>query len=210
MTPVISITPPRIIELNEVSGSVETNSSSKRARSLARVPHPTQQLRRRSKSNLPIGVNYRLTMPGLAGCLNVREPVRRATVSFRIQTGLRDLIHGLTKGRQRKPRKWRLGSCLSPVSFYYLLSLVDSNPPSLPPCHSCNFTGPFHTMPGLRFADPRDVRDSCRSSLQRLLKFTPPSRFSFFLFFFFPLQRRCPLRSCLRFRLKTESSTSVW
>lgn len=86
-------------------------------------------------------------MPGPARCLNVR-PVRRATVSFRIQTGLRDLIHGLTKGRQRKPRKWKLGSASRCLSITFPL-------PAAPPVPVIPAISRGPPGPGF---DPRDVR----------------------------------------------------
>lgn len=85
-----------VIELNEVSGFVEMNALVKRI-ALARHYDPN-----------PIFQSESITDSQCSGqprCLNVNW---EAAVSFRIQTGLHDLIHGLTKGWQRKPPKWKL------------------------------------------------------------------------------------------------------
>lgn len=173
VTPVISITPPRIIELNEVSGSVETNSSSKRAR--ARVPHPTRQLRRRSKSNLPIGVNYRLTMPGLARCLNVRARTK--------SDGVISYTNGITRSNSRADKRPTKKAAKVeadpsfPVSFYYLLPCwFDLHPPPL--CPVIRAISP--DLPRQNF-DSRILAMSASlvdwHCSQRLLKLIPPDRF---------------------------------
>lgn len=85
-----------VIELNEVSGFVEMNALVKRS-ALARHYDPN-----------PIFQSESITDSQCSGqprCLNVNW---EAAVSFRIQTGLHDLIHGLTKGWQRKPPEWKL------------------------------------------------------------------------------------------------------
>lgn len=115
MTPVISITPapPGIIELNEVSGSVETNSSSKRDP----VPRPTRQFATTNPN--PIFQSESITgwqWPGPSWLPKTSDPVRRATVSFRIQTGLRDLIQPADKRPTKKAAKVEAG-VVSPGVF---------------------------------------------------------------------------------------------
>jgi len=91
----ISITPLRIIELNEVLGTVEANSSPKRSRECAYSLRgvTTIQIQSSNQSQLQ-------TDNGRADLLLKRQ-LCETTVSFRIQTGLCDLIHGWTKSQRR-------------------------------------------------------------------------------------------------------------
>lgn len=99
-------------------GSAEANSSSKRFARSALI-HSPQELRR-SKSNLPIGVNYRLTMAARRRSLLKRQLDGEATMSFRIQTGLRDLIHGPDKSPTKESHELGEGWC--GVPFLYISS----------------------------------------------------------------------------------------
>lgn len=196
VTPVISITPPRIIELNEVSGSVETNSSSKRAR--ARVPHPTRQLRRRSKSNLPIGVNYRLTMPGLARCLNVRARTK--------SDGVISYTNGITRSNSRADKRPTKKAAKVeadpsfPVSFYYLLPCwFDLHPPP----YALSFVQ-FHRI----FLGRTSIRGSSRCPRLSSIDTAPSVYWNWFHRIAFNVVHRGLVR--LRFCLKTESWTAAW
>lgn len=104
---------------------METNSSSK-----TRDPVPTPHAPvcdDESKSNLPIGVNYRLTMAGLP---KTSDPRAKSDGVISYTNGItRSNSTGWQKADKESRESGSWGSCLPLVSFYYLLS-----PPSpLPP-----------------------------------------------------------------------------
>lgn len=126
-----------VIELNEVSGFVEMNALVKRS-ALVRHYDPN-----------PIFQSESITDSQCSGqlrCLNVNW---EAVVSFRIQTGLHNLIHGLTKGWQRKPPKWKLAGRVEMILLLFQA-----------PFHSFCFTSSNNVYNQIKSMETWSIRSS--------------------------------------------------